>query len=95
MQILIVDDDATTLHLIAQTVRNLGYEVATASDGIKAWNILREESISLVITDWRMPGMDGLRLCRQIRSVALSHYVYVIFMTTSEEKNALISGSIR
>jgi sigma-B regulation protein RsbU (phosphoserine phosphatase) len=92
MQILIVDDDATTLHLIAQTVRNLGYEVATASDGIKAWDILREESISFVITDWRMPGMDGLCLCRQIRSAALSHYVYVIFMTTSEEKNALIKG---
>lgn len=92
MQILIVDDDATTLHLVAQTVRNLGYEVATASDGIKAWDILREESISFVITDWRMPGMDGLRLCRQIRSAALPHYVYVIFMTTSEEKNALIKG---
>jgi len=92
MQILIVDDDVTTRHLVARTVRNLGYEVATASDGIEAWHVLQKAPISLVITDWMMPEMDGLRLCKQIRSADLPHYVYTILMTTSEDKNALIKG---
>lgn len=92
MQLLIVDDDKATRSLLSLDLQQLGHEVRSASDGSEAWKILQQEHISFVITDWRMPQMDGLELCRRIRSADLPQYVYVILMTTKDDKDALIDG---
>lgn len=92
MRILVVDDNNSSLGLVSRILQNFGYEVITASDGTKAWNMLQEEPVSFVITDWMMPGMDGLELCRRIRSGKLPGYVYVILFTSKGGRSELIQA---
>ncbi len=92
MRILIVDDDKTTLLLLSHFVKEWGYEVVTASDGKKAWEILQKDPISFVLTDWMMPNMDGLELCKMIRSANFPSYIYIILLTTKDDKDELIKG---
>ncbi len=92
IQILIVEDDKLTRNSLCRIIQKLDYEVMTASDGLEAWNILREQPIDIVITDWIMPGMDGLELCKRIRSADLRNYVYVIILTAQGGKKELIEA---
>ncbi|MBW2194828.1 MAG: SpoIIE family protein phosphatase [Deltaproteobacteria bacterium] len=92
IQILIVEDDKLTRNSLCQIIQKLDYEVMTASDGLEAWNILREKPVDIVITDWMMPGMDGLELCKRIRSADLRNYVYVIILTARGGKKELIEA---
>ncbi|HDX9707753.1 TPA: response regulator transcription factor [Bacillus thuringiensis] len=65
--ILIVDDEADIVQLIVLYLRNEGYTIYTAFNGIEALNIMRCEQISLIILDIMMPQMDGIEVCNQIR----------------------------
>jgi sigma-B regulation protein RsbU (phosphoserine phosphatase) len=69
-----------------------GHSVVEARDGAEAWQILSQEKISLVVSDWMMPKMDGLQLCRKIRSENISTYIYIILLTSRNEKSDLIEG---
>jgi CheY-like chemotaxis protein len=64
--VLAADDDPLILSLLEALLGSLDYTVLLAADGQAAWNILQTSPVSLVITDWMMPGMDGLELCRRI-----------------------------
>jgi two-component system chemotaxis response regulator CheY len=64
-----------------------------ASDGGEAWEIIHQpESPSLIISDWMMPRMDGLALCRKICSMEKSEYIYFIILTSKGEKKDIIEG---
>lgn len=65
--ILIVDDDRDIVQFIAMYLKQEGYEVFTAYDGIEVLQIIHTESIELVILDIMMPGIDGIEVCRRIR----------------------------
>ena len=54
-----MEDDPTTLFSVHKTLTNFGYEVETASDGLAAWNKLKDDEIPIVITDLDMPVEDG------------------------------------
>ena len=84
MRILVVDDDKISLQLVSRILQNFGYEVITASDGTEAWNILQIEAISFVITDWMMPGIDGLEVCRRLRSNPSYTPILMLTSKTSE-----------
>jgi putative two-component system response regulator len=81
MQILTVDDDDFQIHSIQLALSQLGHTAVPARSGLEALNILRKEEIRLVITDWEMPGMDGLQLCRAVREEDFNGYVYIIMLT--------------
>jgi putative two-component system response regulator len=81
MRILIVDDNKIALTVARNALVQSGYEVVTATDGHEALAVLRGGSCQLVISDWDMPQMNGIELCRAIRSEDLSGYVYVILLT--------------
>src|SRR5207253_563893 len=66
-RILLIDDDLLWLETLAEFLRRRGFLVAEAADADRALEILEREEISLVITDYRLPGMDGLHLLRHIR----------------------------
>ena len=92
MMVLVVDDDADLLALIEVWLKGAGHEVLTARDGSEAWSILQDQPVSVVLLDWLMPKMDGLELCRKIRSVDSDHYVYVILATTKTEREDMFEG---
>ena len=68
MQILIVDDDPIALEILQNVLVQSGHEVMTAADGQQALAFLRDGSCRMVISDWEMPEMDGVELCRAIRA---------------------------
>lgn len=82
MRVLVVEDDPTAASLLGRELDQLGYDVAFASDGRAALALLGTEEIPLVLTDWRMPEMDGLELCRSLRAQQDRNlYHYVILLT--------------
>jgi two-component system cell cycle response regulator len=93
MKILIIDDDPISRRVLEANLLEWGYEVMVASDGGKAWEIIQQpESPSLIISDWMMPQMDGLALCREIRNMEKSEYIYFIILTAKGEKKDIIEG---
>jgi putative two-component system response regulator len=92
MQILIVDDDDFALSVLENTLARMGYSVMTARDGQEALKVLRETEIRLVVTDWDMPGMNGVELCRAIRREDLSSYIYIIMLTGREGAKQRLEG---
>jgi len=92
MRILIVDDDAIALAMLKHGLEHEGHTVITCSDGEEALTILRRETIRLVITDWMMPRMNGLELCRHIRNEEFPGYVYVIVLTSRGGSENVVAG---
>jgi two-component system, NtrC family, sensor kinase len=90
MEILIAEDDDMVLDLLVDSLDTLGHTVLTAKDGQDAWHLYQMKSVHMVITDWLMPQMDGLELCRNIRAASRDHYTYIIVITGKEQKKDLL-----
>jgi len=93
MKVLIAEDDPISRRVLEGNLREWGYDVRAAEDGCKAWEIICNPGApNLVISDWMMPGMDGLALCRKIRKKEKPGYVYFIILTAKGEKADIIKG---
>ena len=90
--ILLVDDDAAMLRLLARWLELAGYQVRTARDGNEAKIAIEQQCPQIVITDWEMPGMDGHELCRWVRSQSTPHYVYLMLLTVRCGLDDLVKG---
>jgi putative two-component system response regulator len=89
MRILIADDDPVALDMLEYSLVKGGHEVVRATNGQQALDLVRADNIRVVISDWHMPILDGLGLCRAIRSMADVGYVYVILLTASDGNSAV------
>jgi putative two-component system response regulator len=92
MRILIADDDEMALLMLAEALIGAGHDVERSTNGRDALEILRKGACRLVISDWEMPQMSGLDLCRAIRGEDLSRYVYVILLTSHDSKQDRVHG---
>jgi putative two-component system response regulator len=92
MNILVVDDDDLALEMLRHTLVRAGYQVETASNGREALAILRQGRTRLVISDWEMPEMSGLDLCRTIREGSFDGYIYVILLTSHSQPDEIVAG---
>lgn len=81
MNVLVVEDDATSRALLVGGLRKLGHEAVTAADGAEAWDLLLAGGPRVVVSDWMMPKLDGLELCRRVRERRGQPYVYFILLT--------------
>jgi sigma-B regulation protein RsbU (phosphoserine phosphatase) len=84
VKILAVEDDAVSRAVLRQALRRLDHEVIEAADGEEAWRKLQDEPVRVVVSDWMMPRMDGLDLCRRIRSMPGKDYTYFILLTSRD-----------
>ena len=92
MRALIVDDDEVSLEILENVLGEMGYEVVRALNGREALKLLRKDPIHLVITDWEMPEMNGLELCRAIREEDFEGYVFIIMLTSRDGGQQKIDG---
>ena len=92
MNILIVDDDEAARRVLEAPLRRWGHSVLSAKDGEEAWQTLQGTSVDVVLTDWMMPLMDGLGLCRAIRDMPLPRYVHVVLCTSKDRKEDFLAG---
>ncbi len=91
-RLLIVDDEPRLLRAVAATLRDAGYFVTAARSGAEALIRLAESSPDLIISDVRMPGMDGYQLTQILRSNPRTELVPLIFLTAKDEREDRIVG---
>ena len=89
MKVLIAEDDPSSRRLLERFACSLGHEVCVTADGEGAWSRFEAGDFNFVLTDWIMPGLDGLELCRRIRTAERHNYVYVIVVTSHDSPEEL------
>lgn len=92
MNILVADDDAVSRLVLTAHLKRLGHDVVTAEDGREAWGQFLTHRPPVVITDWLMPEIDGLELCRMIRGEKRARYTYLILLTSLGGKGSYLEG---
>ena len=90
MEILIVEDDIISRSMLKKMLVEMGNTVIEAVDGVQGWEILKSRKLKFIISDWMMPGMTGLELCKKIRCEPFNEYVYVIMLTAKDCKRDLV-----
>jgi two-component system, cell cycle response regulator len=90
--ILIADDDPVTRKLLERTLAKKGLQVTVEDDGRKAFERFQKEFFPLVVSDWMMPGMDGLEICKAIRGVETEGYVFIILLTSRDNRQDIVRG---
>ena len=93
MKVLAAEDNPVFQSMLRALLTKWGYDVVAAHDGLEAWRILESAGAPrLAILDWMMPGMDGVELCRRVRSAAREPYIYILLLTARTESNDLVEG---
>ncbi len=92
IKILIAEEDSVSRQLLKKNLQTAGHEIIEAENGQDAWSLFNENRINLLIIDWFMPGIDGLKLTSRIRSLKLDYYVYVIMITETENRDNVLKG---
>lgn len=91
-RILAVDDEESILQLLEYTLSREGYEVQTIASGGRVPDAVREFQPDLVILDLMLPEVDGMELCRKIKSNPKTQHLPVIMLTAKSEESDVISG---
>ena len=81
MKVLVADDDRTSRALLHGALLKLGYEVVEAPNGAAAWDKILDTGARMVVSDWVMPDIDGLELCRRVRALRDRPYTYFILLS--------------
>src|SRR4029453_9459106 len=92
MRILIVEDDLDARDMLRVLLGLDGHEVVSAANGQQGWDKFRSEHFSVVISDWLMPEVDGLELCRRIRASETTSYCYVVLLTALQGKSNFLEA---
>jgi CheY-like chemotaxis protein len=96
MKILVAEDDAVTRKMLVVTLERLGWDVIQAEDGNAAWQAFEtlkgKSAPELAVLDWMMPGVEGIEICRRLRTTPGFELVYVILVTSRGGKEDLSYG---
>ena len=90
-KILIVDDNEDMLHFLSSHFQT-SYTIVTAVDGVDALNKLKEQEVALIISDWMMPNMDGIDLCKAVRNNQLTSHIPFILLTAQHNLQSRLKG---
>ena len=92
LRILVVDDSAMDRKIVSNRLAKSPHHVQTACDGAEALQIALQTNPHLIISDWMMPEMDGLELCRTLRRSEQASRVYIIMMTANDNTEDLVTA---
>jgi two-component system, cell cycle response regulator len=91
--VLIAEDDPLFRRMLERWFQKWDYRVVAVDNGLDAWEALQQEDApQLAILDWMMPGMEGIEVCRRIRSRAQGPYRYTLLLTAKDEKQDVVTG---
>lgn len=88
---LIVDDNEDMLNFLSSHFQT-SYTIVTAVDGVDALNKLKEQEVALIISDWMMPNMNGIDLCKAVRNNQLTSHIPFILLTAKTDTEAKITS---
>ena len=91
-RVLVVDDSRVQRRILSSSLKRWGYEVLEADSGVAALEICQREPLDLILSDWMMPGMNGLEFCKQFRKLKRDSYGYFILLTSKSEKDEVAHG---
>jgi len=92
IKILLVDDEPDILEIVGYNLKNEGYQIFTAKNGIEAVEIAKKTIPHLIILDIMMPEMDGIEACEKIRATASLENVLITFFTARGEDYSQVAG---
>ena len=90
MHILIVEDEAGIVQFLQQGLEEEGYQITTASDGLKGFELTQNGNFDLILLDWMLPKMTGLELCKAIR--LKNSETPILFLTAKDTIQETIEG---
>jgi two-component system chemotaxis response regulator CheY len=94
MKVLVVDDFSTMRRIIKNLLRDLGFtNISEADDGSTAWPMLQNGDFDFVITDWNMPGMQGIDLLKAIRADEKLAHIPVLLVTAEAKKEQIVMAA--
>ncbi|MBA6253813.1 MULTISPECIES: chemotaxis response regulator CheY [unclassified Colwellia] len=94
MKVLVVDDFSTMRRIVKNLLRDLGFtNISEADDGSTALPMLKEGSFDFVVTDWNMPGMQGIDLLKAIRADAKLSHIPVLLITAEAKKEQIVMAA--
>jgi phosphoserine phosphatase RsbU/P len=91
-KILVVDDDPLMQSLISRLLKVDSHHIYIADNGMAALEMLKQDEISIVITDFNMPGLNGEQLCKAIRANNFGRYIYIIMITAQTGDKSLLNA---
>lgn len=92
LRILAVDDDQVSLKLLVRQLSRAGHLVVTASNGKEALAVALQTNPQIVVTDWMMPEMDGLELCKALRRIRTGRNLYILILTGRAEEDRVVEA---
>lgn len=92
MNVLLVEDDRSMLTLMQSILSSVGHKVYTAKNGVEALEMVEQHHPQLILSDWMMPQMDGITLCRKLRARDDWRDIYMIIMTAQEDIDRLVEA---
>jgi two-component system cell cycle response regulator len=91
--VLVAEDDRMSRQILERSLYSWGFKVRAVDDGVQALESLRApDAPELLLLDWMMPEMDGLELCRRIRSLHKPVYPYIVLLTARDAKQDLVTA---
>ena len=92
MKTILVEDDTVFAKILAAVLRDFRHSVRTANNGNEAWEMYQVEPVPIVLSDWVMPEMDGLELCRNIRRYNANQYCYFVLITANSGRERYLEA---
>ncbi|MGH7297155.1 MAG: GGDEF domain-containing response regulator [Polyangiaceae bacterium] len=92
LEVLVVDDEEGSRTGLYAGVRALGHACRCASSGLEALRMHSEKAADVVVSDWRMDGIDGIELCRRVRALDRGTYTYLLFVTGLASKREVVDA---
>tara|TARA_B110000467_G_C18315362_1_gene481099 strand:+ start:347 stop:754 length:408 start_codon:yes stop_codon:yes gene_type:complete len=94
MKVLVVDDFSTMRRIVKNLLRDLGFtNISEADDGSTALPMLQGGDFDFVVTDWNMPGMQGIDLLKAIRADASLSHIPVLLITAEAKKEQIVMAA--
>jgi len=92
LRILVIDDDPVLQKMVRLHLTRAGHQVEQALDGRQGLEMIVKELPDLILTDWMMPALDGLKLCRALRRADTTRGIYVIMLTSREDEESILEA---